>query len=77
MFIEAGKTVFNFIIFMTAITVIFCHGEPTLTSIPVPCVTSNLTGVDVSVGNIRSPNPTTIKTMNKMIPIPRYFLFTN
>ena len=62
---------------MTAIAVIFfLHGDPTLTSIPVPTVTSNLTGVDVNVGNIRSPNITTIKTMNKMIPIPRNFLFT-
>ncbi len=77
MLIEAFETISNFSKFMTAITIIFCHGEPTFTSIPVPSVTSNLTGVDVSVGNIRSPNPTTIKTMNSIIPIPSNFLFTN
>ncbi len=77
MFIEARKAVFNFSIFMTTIAVVFfCHGEPTLTSIPVPWVISNLTGVDDSVGNIKSPNITTIKTINRIIPIPRNFLFT-
>lgn len=76
MFIEARKAIFNFSIFMTTIAVIFLlHGEPTLTLIPVPSVISNLTGVDDSVGTITSPNATTIKTINRIIPIPRNLLF--